>query len=76
MSSPEMRTVPSFKRMPSPGAVCPAMVSLFEVMRVLMPLASGICPDTANTIVRPAEGIVVSPSYSEPEPEELTFVTI
>jgi hypothetical protein len=74
-SSLEMRTVPSLSKIPSPGAVWPAMVNLFDVIRVAMPPARWIAPETANTTVRPPAGIVVTPSKKEPGPEEFVFVT-
>ncbi len=60
-SLPEKRMVPSRSRMPSPGAVWPAMVRRSPVTRVLIPPARWISPPTAKTTVRPPSGIVVTP---------------
>ena len=72
MSSPEMMNVPSLNPMPSPGAVCPAMVT-FELASVV--LFTWMCPLTSKTIVRPAAGTVAMASANEPAPELFKFVT-
>ncbi len=40
--------------MPSPGAVCPAIVMFLRFFKVNVP-ASSILPETLNTIVPPTE---------------------
>ena len=58
--------------MPSPGAVCPSMVtSPFFMIRLLF---RAIVPDTSNTMIRFPE-VFCSASRRDPVPESLRLVT-
>ena len=59
-------------QMPSPGAVCPAMVK--NDLLITSGFLSSIVPERSNTIVRGPSALAI-PSRSEPGPSSASVVT-